>query len=362
MNDVTRAQILAKNERLIAMVIERAKRDFPEDIALIGLTGSFATGDYHEKSDLDLIIVNDTPRGWEIAVAFILDDVGYDIYCTPWAPRIEDQAALVSPMVGCLVDLQVLYCAKPEHLARLESYQQRALAELKKPIGADCLSRAKKWIGEAKMALADAQLSEEIGAVRNAAGTVLYNAVNALVSMNNSYIRRGVKRYLEEIGEYAHVPEGFTAQYMALVEANSEAALREAARALLGGVIALHEQMWEQFVGKIVPTRENLRGTYEEFWCNCRNKVLRSTQDGDAVRAFLAALGAQQYLDEMTQHVAGTPRFDLMRHFDAADLGVLRREFLAAMERYLDEYRKAGLSVERFDSFEQLYARFMGGA
>jgi hypothetical protein len=49
------------------MVIERAKRDFPDDIAIIGLTGSFSTGDFHEKSDLDLININNTDRGWGIS-------------------------------------------------------------------------------------------------------------------------------------------------------------------------------------------------------------------------------------------------------------------------------------------------------
>lgn len=64
MDDVNRQQILLKNEKLISMVIERAKRDFPEDIAIIGLTGSFSTGDFHEKSDLDLIIINNENQGW----------------------------------------------------------------------------------------------------------------------------------------------------------------------------------------------------------------------------------------------------------------------------------------------------------
>lgn len=47
-----RQKILNKNDKLISMVIERAKRDFPDDIAIIGLTGSFSTGDFHEKAIL----------------------------------------------------------------------------------------------------------------------------------------------------------------------------------------------------------------------------------------------------------------------------------------------------------------------
>lgn len=79
MDEKIKQKLLSKNEKLINMVIERAKRDFPDDIAIIGLTGSFNTGDFHEKSDLDLIIINNTERGWGIAAGFILDDIGYDM-------------------------------------------------------------------------------------------------------------------------------------------------------------------------------------------------------------------------------------------------------------------------------------------
>ena len=97
MNEQTRKGLLDKNQKLIDMVIERIKRDYADDIALVGLTGSFSTNEYHEKSDLDLIIVNNTPAGWGVAFGFILDDVGYDIYCTPWEPRILAQSILESP-------------------------------------------------------------------------------------------------------------------------------------------------------------------------------------------------------------------------------------------------------------------------
>lgn len=67
MNAEIRQKLKDKNEKLINMVIERARRDFPDDIAIIGLTGSFSTGDFHEKSDLDLIIINNTEQGWGIS-------------------------------------------------------------------------------------------------------------------------------------------------------------------------------------------------------------------------------------------------------------------------------------------------------
>jgi hypothetical protein len=118
--------------------------------------------------------------------------------------------------------------------------------------------------------------------------------------------------------------------------------------------------MRAQFVDSPTPTYENLWGTYEELWCNCRNKVLNSTGSGDASYAFHSALGAQSYLDEMTEMV-GTPRFDLMQHFDIRDLSMFREAFLRAMEDYAKEYEKVGRKIVRYDTFEELYEDYMAG-
>lgn len=216
MNEIIKKKLLDKNELLINMVIERARRDFLDDIAIIGLTGSFSTGDFHEKSDLDLIIINNTERGWGISDCFILDDVGYDIYCTPWDTRIYEQSILERPDVACLIDLKVLYYAKHEDLEKLNDFRQKALDALAEPIGEACLYRAKKWIDLAKQAYCDTMLGDNIGSVRYASAGVLYHLVNALVSMNNTYIKRGIKRYLEEICSYRYVPDDLESLSLAL--------------------------------------------------------------------------------------------------------------------------------------------------
>jgi predicted nucleotidyltransferase len=358
MDEITRQKLFDKNNKLINMVIERAKRDFPEDIAIIGLTGSFSTGDYHEKSDLDLIIINNTDRGWGISSCFILEDVGYDIYCTPWETRIEDAASLKSPMVSHLVDLQILYSAKPEYLERFNSYKQRALEALDKPIGKECIERAKECIDTAKQEYVNALLSENIGNVRYAGGEVLYNLVNAIVSLNNSYFKRGIKRYLEQLSAYKYLPQEFEKKYMAVVNAKTIEEIRSASYELLKSVVSLYNEMYVNLVEQPVPTNDNLRGTYEELWCNYRNKVIASTDTKDKSYAFNAALGAQEFLDEMTNYM-GTKRFDLMQYFDAEDLTAFKEAFLSIMDEYLEEYHRIGRKIERYDSFEELYKHYM---
>lgn len=358
MDEKIKQHLLDKNKKIINMVIERAKRDFPDDIAIIGLTGSFSTGDFHEKSDLDLIIINNTDRGWEISACFILEDVGYDIYCTPWETRIKAQSSLESPMISCLTDLQILYCAKPEYIEKFNAYKQRALDSLAKPIGKECIERAKRCIDIAKQKYADTLLSDSIGTVRYAASEVLYNLVNGLVNLNNTYFKRGLKRYLEELATFKYMPGDFNSRYMAVIDANTIQDMRSASYEMLKSTIALYDRMYEDFVIHPAPTYDNLRGTYEELWCNCRNKVIVSTDSNDKSYAYHVARGAQAYLDEMTED-KGTKKFDIMKDFNSDNLPLLKEAFLQVMNEYLEEYKKVERTVERYDSFEQLYDHYM---
>jgi len=357
MNDTIKQKLADKNKKLIDMVIERAIRDYPEDIALIGLTGSFSTNDFHEKSDLDLIIVNNTDKGWGIAESFILDDVGYDIYCTSWE-NLEQKAALENPGVSSLTNLQILYYSKPEYLEKLNGLKDQALQALKMPVGKECIIRAKKHIDLAKQNYADIMLSDDPGTVRYASGCLVYNLINSLVNLNNTCIKRGIKRYLEEILTYRYLPENFEKLYMSAIEANTVDDIRNTSRLLLSSVIRLRDEMYQKLVEQPIPTYDSLWGTYEECWCNYRNKINVSTVAKDKSYAFHAAVGAQTYLDEMTAE-RGTKKFDLMQHFDADNLDLFRDAFMQAMDEYLLEYDKVGRKVKRFVTFKDLYNSYM---
>ena len=48
------------HQKIIGAIIRKAEQVCPDSLALIGIYGSVATGDTHEKSDLDLLIlIND---------------------------------------------------------------------------------------------------------------------------------------------------------------------------------------------------------------------------------------------------------------------------------------------------------------
>ncbi|MCL2187285.1 MAG: GNAT family N-acetyltransferase [Defluviitaleaceae bacterium] len=350
-------KLKAKNEKLINMVIERAKRDFPEDIALIGLTGSFSTNDFHEKSDLDLIIVNNTNRGWEMGAAFIFDDVGYDIYCTPW-DNLEKKATLEGYDASVLTDMQIHYVAKPEYLDRFNALKETALQKLSAGITQESLHRADKHINQAKQCYADMLLSNEMGTVRYAAGALIFNVVNATVSLNNTCIKRGVTRYVEELATYKYLPHNFDLLRTAMVHASTVEAMRNHAQTLLTATLSLREKLQTTYVTPPTPSKDNLKGWYEECWCNYRNKMKRGIAINDPFYILIVALGAQDYFDEMTYRL-GTKKYDLLQYFNAENLQLILDEFLKIMDDYLQEYEKVGLTVRRYDDFDALYADYM---
>ena len=158
---------------------------------------------------------------------------------------------------------------------------------------------------------------------------------------------------------YQYLPEDFMKNYRAVIDAKTIEGLRQSSITLLKSLDELYKYMIEKFVEKPVPTYDNLRGTYEELWCNYRNKVIISCDSNDKNYAFHAALGAQNFFDEMTTEHVGTPKFNLMQHFDPNNLEVFKNAFLCAMDEYLQEYEKVGRKVEKFDTFEKLYEQYM---
>ena len=57
-----------RNQKIIDAVIEKEKTLCPGSVALIGIYGSFQSGDVHPLSDLDLLILINDERGWQLGM------------------------------------------------------------------------------------------------------------------------------------------------------------------------------------------------------------------------------------------------------------------------------------------------------
>lgn len=72
------------NDRLIQWIKNKVKTEYADDISLVCIYGSYLNGTANSKSDVDCYFVPKTTRGYEMAVTFILDGVGYDIFPMTW--------------------------------------------------------------------------------------------------------------------------------------------------------------------------------------------------------------------------------------------------------------------------------------
>ena len=106
--------------RIVEAVVRKAQALCPYSLELIGVYGSCATGDTHERSDLDLLILIRDEAGRCLSHAFILEDtgIGFDLYCTTW-DMLERDAACAHPHLGKLMDSHILYVGNSEAPARL---------------------------------------------------------------------------------------------------------------------------------------------------------------------------------------------------------------------------------------------------
>jgi len=353
MDDATRKRLLAKNEKLINMVIERVKRDFPDDIVLIGFTGSFSHNNFYEKSDLDLCIVHDTVSFGKLWETFLFDGVAYSFVYISW-DNLESKAALERIGVSGLTDLQIIYCTKPEYLEKFNGLREKALRLMAEPINKDSLERAKKHMNFAKQEYAITMLSDDLGTARYASSRLLFNLVNTLVSLNNTCIKQGIKRYLDEVLTYRYLPDNFYSEYISVIESKTVCEIRNAALLLLSGVTQLYDAMCKQYITKPVPTSDNLAGTYESLLGGCLTKVIASIASSDKSYIMHAARTAQVVLNEIAEDT-GTNAYDIMQYFDIDNPEILNDELIKVINNHAVECEKVGCKILRFETFEALY-------
>ena len=105
-----------RNRRIVEAVLQKEKILCPGAVALIGIYGSFQTGEVHPLSDLDLLILINDDRGWQLATAFIQDDlgVGHDIYCTSWDSLRQD-ACFSHPHMSIFSHFFLTFLLKKTH-------------------------------------------------------------------------------------------------------------------------------------------------------------------------------------------------------------------------------------------------------
>lgn len=348
-----------RNRRLIDAVVEKAGRVCPGSLAMIGVYGSFRTGDVTAHSDLDLLLLIRDERGWALSSGFLLDGIGFDLYCTTWE-SLEAEAAYTSPYIAKLMDSEIVFCPEEADRTRLEALRQRVREICGAPFTTDDLTRAEQPLFSAERAFARLLCAENIRDSRAAACEMLYELEGAVCLLHKSYFRRGVKRVFEELGRLPETPENFEPLARRLAAAASSEEMRETAHSLMRAVYGCFGRMRGRMAAqREIPTPESLRGTLEEIVSNWRGKLTEAAAHGDAHAALMALGSAQVFFDELAD-AFDMPRYDAVFCFDPADLRGTAGRFDALLRQYAAQYARVGLTVSAFpdtDAFLEDYLR-----
>ena len=342
-----------RNQKIIEAVIKKADIVCPGALALIGIYGSFMTGDFYEKSDLDLLIIINDDRGWQLGCAFIQDDlqVGHDIYCTTWE-RLQADARYEHPNISKLMDTKTVYCADPKYKEQLDTLRQMAKDILASPFSEEDYTKAEKLLKEAEHCYTSAMISEHKSDVLAGAGGVIYYVENAIAMLNKQYFHYGVKRAYEELNAMQNRPEKLCDMIDDVISATSASSIKKHLSTLMKETMAVFHNVKETIaVQKKPATGDMLTGTYEEMYSNWRNKMYAAAETGDRHLAFTSLLSSNAMFSEISSEVA-ISRYDVLGGYNPQDLHKTAKAYDNILSKYLKEYRKAGIQVKRYSDIE----------
>jgi len=344
------AELRNRNARIIEAIIKKAHTVCPGSIALIGIGGSFCHGDIHERSDLDLCIVINDDDGWKIASCFILNEVGFDIYCTPWH-RLEAMAEYTIPYVTKLLDLDIVYHADETSVARYMALRKTVQDKLDAPFSIEDAKNVTRHFADAMHAYATVMLSDTVAECKYASARML-RAIEYLIYLaNKSYVRRGIRRIPEELRTMKRLPQHFWPDFQQLIAATSHDGIQACSTRLMKTVQALVTTLNEPVTAKKEMTQEDLRGTYEEIFSNWRSKMYLAAHTDDAYLALMTMASCQEFYDEFATEY-NIDRVRLFEGFQIDDLSRSAERFDAAMEYYRCLYTQLGEPVRSYSSIE----------
>ncbi len=349
-------ELKMRNERIIGAILQKAKIVCPNSIALIGITGSFYSGDIHERSDLDLCIVTNDADGSKIANCFILDEIGHDIYCTPWE-SLEAVAEYTTPHVTKLLKLDIVYCADDSYRARYMGLREKVQNRLNAPFSTEDAHNVAVHLERAINAYAIVMLSDTVAECKYASVRMLQSIEYMIYLANKCYIRRGVRRIPEDIQKMKRLPEEFLADHKQLIAAHSRDEIQSCSTRLMKTTRTFVTILNERVAVKKEITAQSLRGTYEEIVSNWKNKMHFAACTNDTYLACMTLASCQEFYDDLATDYP-IERVELFEAFHTDHLFQSVEHFNAAMAQYERLYTEVGEPIRDYTSlaaFEQAY-------
>jgi len=358
MDSKKKAELEKRNKHIIDAVLAKIEKTCPGCVDLIGIGGSFFSGDIHEHSDLDLLIIINDERAYEISSCFILDGVGFDIYCSTW-DRLEDMASFKDPYSGKLIDLEIVFTLNKEAEERYYRLQSTLLETLNSPLSDIDIEKAKEYLGKAESEYIELMIHEDMAPCRYASALFLHNIEFSIYMLNKRIVKYGIKRIPQEIKTMPILPENFLPLHKAIVCAESLSELKTACTSLVKSM----RQCFENIDSKPKERKEispmDLTGTYEEIYSNWKSKMHNSIAIKNPYLSFQTMASCQHFYNMMSGTYKINP-IDIMKGYIPSDLAATAKHFDEGMEEYLKLYTSLNVPVKNYQTIEEFKKAYLG--
>lgn len=344
------------NDKIVKWIVSKVNMEYADDISLVLIYGSYINGSANSKSDVDCYYIPKTERGYNMAVDFIIDGVGYDIFPMSWerVAGIADLRESLSPLVG---DVQVIYCGDSCDLERFKEIQSKLHSNLANDEYVKDIAR--KRCEDASRMCEQIKRSGSLPEVRKIAGHVITTLADAVAIYNHDYFHFGLKKQYENLeSNFPGIPGNIVTGYKQVVTALNQNEVKDRTVDLLKNVCN-YMQITVESQGDIISNEATvaeainaswLAGLYEEI-SSTFNKIYVCCESGNYILAFLSAVCLQRELDDAKE--AGSPSYDLLSYFDYRELGKLAERTRMIETDFIELITNNGGNIKSYDNYEQ---------
>ena len=301
------------HRKILDAILEAVRERYADTIALMIVYGSAVNGTSDELSDLDIFFIPKKFEGRNLAKTFIMDGIGYDIWCGSW-DTLHDMMDWKDMRVSILADSELVYAASDEDREKYEAMRENARHRTELPNTAHDYHPALEFVKNAKNYYGELCLGSTA-----AVGGILMELVNAVCFVNRRYLKYGAKKVPDEIGSYPLLPEDFIENYRHTIR-EQESAVENCRNMILSTEEFVHTR-FREFTGR-GKMAAWCTGMYEEISSHW-NKIRRCCEADDADGALLAASSLQHDLD--FAKITLGQSFNLMSGWNPKDLESFRR-------------------------------------
>jgi hypothetical protein len=275
------------------LLIDKIKKDYKGDIAIVALCGSYIYNDTHQKSDLDFYFIPKTDRGYEMSQCFILNDIGFDFWGMSWE-RAESLANYNETNTSIISKAKIIYYDSQEDLAQFDALRNIGRLIPKE----DFLLKATKQVEVCqdhyfKML----ESADNFSLVKQNGISVLYYAAYSISLLNQSYIERGGRNLLNEVLSMPLYPDDFQNMYLKIIRSDNIDEMLISAETVILNLRSLIQKQREPVSSSIT------QGYYEEIK-SIYNKLLHECETDNQQGIMLAIARLDRDVSQLL-HEAG---------------------------------------------------------